>query len=486
MANLSFLPTELERYRGKVILFNKQSEADQLRILKGERKLDDFENKATISILSDEPEQANQEVITMSDLKSTADQALKKTNVLYGLEFYIQESHKLAETIRRAQLDSYTTRVKDFSGEAGGKKYSFNALFEAQKEESHYRFSNSGRGRGNGPNRWPGRRGRSGQSTPKQGRRFGRRNSDSRVGGSRRPSWNSASRDRARSSSSSRQKTQSRGQSRDFIVDSKSPSRTYVNNRNDNGGAGFDSGANSGANRGRSPGGFRNKSPGGFRRFSSGGRYRNNSGGFRKPPPYLPCPVGCVGQKHKFGSAAYCPRFLKLSIEARRQLIKSLKLCQQCCLRNAVHSSSKPCRSPPCQTCGAKGHHTLICPKADDGTLNRENLKPHTIKTLTTCEGESDICLDDDDEVYNFSEQDWLDEEIIFARECEDQLNQVDSQEDSGDDYQTEDDAAEESLYGDSEDSETESQIFVNTEPEKKKAFSYFSHAERVKARRPL
>ena len=371
---------DIEDYTEKLTKFDKLSKANQLKYLNGQVTLEEFDRPEGLTVIPGASGvlTANTGATrTTTEMTAAVSTAAEQTDVIYRLEFFIQQIKKVIEKRKLKISDGMSNRSTKTKS-----KYSSDNLFRVEEEEEddypddedqRENLFYTGNKRGQ-----PSSRGRGGRSRGRGGTR-GR--------GQRGRGQRSRGRGRTERPPRSRGGRQSYGD-REYSREATERKDDY--NRDSNRRSSY-----------RGPRGSRGQ---------RGSRGRGRGG--RSEPPMKLCPLNC-GDRHKFGSAAYCPNFQKMSILARRQLIKSMKLISPCCLRQGAHSSNQPCRAPPCRYCGGR-HHALLCRKGQDGTKNHDDL-PKSTSRLTQ-EGESGYEDEDypyeepDDEEYGEND-DWYDEE---------------------------------------------------------------------------
>ena len=339
---------ELDDYTSKLAKFDKLSKANQLRFLKGEITLEEFDKPAGLTVIPGETGDLPAErtaTTTTKEMTAAVSSTVEQTDVIYRLEFFIQQIKKIIEKRKLKISDGMSARQTKKSN------YNSNNLFKVEEDDEEYQdnedqtddlfFAGGRRGQQS--------RGRSSRSRGRGGNSRGRGQRGRDRGGGQR------SRGRGRSDRFQR------GRGRSSYSDRGNSGRQYSRETTEGDRDGSNRGYRGGASRGRGQRGSRGRGRGG-----------------KSEPPMKICPLNC-GDRHRYGSAAFCPNFLKMSILARRQLVRSMKLLSQCCLRQGAHASNQDCRAPPCRHCGGK-HHSLLCKKGSDGTKNEDDLPKSSVR----------------------------------------------------------------------------------------------------------
>ena len=456
---------DLDLYRDILVKFDKLTKENQLRYLKGEATLESFDRAIGLSVIKLEEGEVQAETVsvTTTEMQNSVNNVLNQTEVTYRLELYIQNVKKNIEKRKMKASDNIASansgRTRQSRQETGSSNYNkskYNRhqenLFKSndaeedcensEEDSTFYGASGSRSSRG---------RGRGGRDRGRGGRARGRGRGGSRGGPRGRGRGGLEIRDRDRSRGRERrvrfQSDEDSGGRRDRPEDRPQPSWSGEPRRSTS----WSREERYKDNNGNSSVRRESRQRRTYRRERSAGGYRGNSQDReRRQPPQKPCPLNC-NKKHSYGSAAFCPNFLKMSILARRELIGSMKLIQKCCLRQNAHSSDQKCRAPACAYCGGN-HHKLLCLHGDDGTKNKADL-PKNVRHIKEDdppeEDYGDREYNENDDWGEYDEDDWYESEDEY-------------QDDYQDDYYYDDEEDEEESYAE----ERTFKVRVSEEPD--------------------
>ena len=91
------------------------------------------------------------------------------------------------------------------------------------------------------------------------------------------------------------------------------------------------------------------------------------------PNKMTTCKIGC-GLKHPNGSIKYCPKYIKMDLQAKLNALTScrISLCKKC-LKIPYHPlNSRKCSDNDCLNCGSTIHNHLLCHQK---MVKKENLR---------------------------------------------------------------------------------------------------------------
>ena len=91
------------------------------------------------------------------------------------------------------------------------------------------------------------------------------------------------------------------------------------------------------------------------------------------PDKMTTCKIGC-GLKHPNGSIKYCPKFIKMDLQAKLNALTAcrISLCKKCLKIPDHPPNSRKCSDNDCLNCGSTTHNHLLC---DQKMVKKENLR---------------------------------------------------------------------------------------------------------------